>query len=135
MFALSKVLLGTSLTTRVETAFGSTPAPLDIDVDGGTGAEPLDLDVGVTDLPTSSTFKLSQLLGMKIGWDAASPGTDVTVKLSSKDVGADLTIPNLPSFVDVCVGGGLDRLLAAGAVVLHPATATTCRSSPTRSPR
>jgi hypothetical protein len=107
VFALSKVLLGTSSTTSVETAFGSTPAPLDIAVDGGTAGEPLDLDVGVTDLPTSSTFTLSQLLGMKLGWTAASPGTDVTVKLSAKDVGADLTIPNLPSFVDICVGGGL----------------------------
>jgi hypothetical protein len=29
------------------------------------------------------------------------------VKLSSKDVGADLTLTDLPSFVDVCVGGGL----------------------------
>ena len=107
VFALSKVLLGTSLTTSVETAFGSTPAPLDIAVDGGTGGEPLDLDVGVTDLPTSSTFTLSQLLGMKLGWTAATPGTDVTVKLSAKDVGADLTITDLPSFVDICVGGGL----------------------------
>ncbi len=107
VFALSKVLLGTSLTTSVETAFGSTPAPLDIAVDGGTAGEPLDLDVGVTDLPTSSTFTLSQLLGMKLGWTAATPGTDVTVKLSSKDVGADLTLSDLPSFVDVCVGGGL----------------------------
>ena len=107
VFALSKVLLGTSLTTKVETAFGSAPAPLDIAVDGGTAGEPLDLDVGVTDLPTSSTFTLSQLLGMKIGWTAASPGTDVTLKLSAKDVGADLTLTDLPSFVDVCVGGGL----------------------------
>ena len=107
VFALSKVLLGTSLTTSVETAFGSTPAPLDIAVDGGTAAEPLDLDVGVTDLPLSSTFTMSQLLGMNLDWTAATPGTDVTVKLSAKDVGADLTITDLPSFVDICVGGGL----------------------------
>ena len=107
VFALSKVLLGTSSTTSVETAFGSAPAPLDIVVDGGTAAEPLDVDVAVSDLPTSSTFTLSQLLGMKLGWTAAAPGTDVTVKLSSKDVGADLTLTDLPSFVDVCVGGGL----------------------------
>lgn len=107
VFALSKVLLGTSLTTKVETAFGATPAPLDIAVDGGTGGEPLDLDVEVNDLPTSSTFTLGQLLGMKIGWTAASSGTDVTLKLSAKDVGADLTLTDLPSFVDVCVGGGL----------------------------
>ena len=107
VFALSKVLLGTSSTTSVETAFGSTPAPLDIAVDGGTGGEPLDLDVEVNDLPLSSTFTLSQLLGMKLGWTAAAPNTDVAVKLSSKDVGADLTLTDLPSFVDVCVGGGL----------------------------
>jgi hypothetical protein len=106
VFALSKVLLGTGPTTSVETAFGSTPAPLDIAVAGGTAAEPLDLDVGVTDLPLSSTFTLSQLLGMKLGWSAATPGTDVTVKLSAKDVGADLTLTDLPSFVDVCVGSG-----------------------------
>ena len=31
----------------------------------------------------------------------------MTVKLSAKDVGADLTITDLPSFVDICVGGGL----------------------------
>lgn len=107
VFALSKVLLGTSLTTKVETAFGSAPKPLDIAVDGGTGGEPLDMDVTVTDLPTSSTFTLSQLLGMKIGWTAASSGTDVALKLSAKDVGADLTLTDLPSFVNVCVGGGL----------------------------
>ncbi len=29
------------------------------------------------------------------------------MKLSAKDVGADLTLSDLPSFVDVCVGGGL----------------------------
>jgi hypothetical protein len=107
VFALSKVLLGTSATTKVETAFGSAPAPLDIAVDGGTGAEPLDLDVVATDLPTSSTFSLNQLLGMRIGWNAASHGTDVGLKLSAKEVGADLTLSDLPSFVDVCVGGGL----------------------------
>lgn len=107
VFELSRVLLGTSATTKVETAFGALPAPLDIAVDGGTGGEPLDLDVGVTDLPTSSTFTLSQLLGMKIGWNGASPGTDVALKLSAKDVGADLTLSDLPSFIDVCVGGGL----------------------------
>ena len=107
VFALSKVLLGTSLTTSVETAFGSAPAPLDIAVDGGTGAEPLDLDVGVNDLPLSSTFTLNQLGGMKLGWSAGASNTDVTVKLSSKDVGADLTLTDLPSFVDVCIGGGL----------------------------
>jgi hypothetical protein len=107
VFALSKVLLGTSATTSVETAFGSTPAPLDIAVDGGTGGEPMDLDVEVNDLPLSSTFTLNQLAGMKLGWDAESPDTDVAVKLSAKDVGADLTISDMPSFVDVCVGGGL----------------------------
>jgi hypothetical protein len=107
VFALSKVLLGTSLTTSVETAFGSAPAPLDIAVDGGTGGEPLDLDVVVDDLPLSSTFTLSQLGGMKLGWTADAANTDVQVKLSSKDVGADLTLTDLPSFVDVCVGGGL----------------------------
>lgn len=107
VFALSKVLLGTSSTMSVETGFGSAPAPLDIAVDGGTGGDPLDLDVGVSDLPLSSTFTLNQLLGMKLGWSAATPGTDVTVKLSAKDVGADLTITDLPSFVDVCFGGGL----------------------------
>ncbi|HWI06575.1 MAG TPA: hypothetical protein VNT54_03555, partial [Solirubrobacteraceae bacterium] len=107
VFGLSKVLLGTSATTKVQTEFASAPAPLDIAVDGGTGGEPLDLDVTVTDLPTSSTFTLSQLLGMKIGWDAASAGTDVALKLSAKDVGADLTLTDLPSDVDVCVGGGL----------------------------
>jgi hypothetical protein len=106
VFALSKLLLATAGTTKVETAFGSAPAPLDIAVDGGTGGEPLDLDVAVTDLPTSSTFTLSQLLGLKIGWDAGSSGTDVTLKLSAKEVGADLTLTDLPSFVDVCVGGG-----------------------------
>jgi len=107
VFALSKVLLGTSLTTSVETAFGSTPAPLDIAVDGGTGGEPLDLDVVVDDLPLSSTFTLSQLGGMKLGWTAGAANTDVAVKLSAKDVGADLTLTDLPSFVDVCIGGGL----------------------------
>lgn len=109
VFALSKVLLGTSSTTSVETAFGSAPAPLDIAVDGGTGSEPVDLDVGVSELPLSSTFTLSRLLGMKLGWNAATPGTDVTVKLSSKDVGADLAISDLPSFVDICLGGGLSQ--------------------------
>ena len=107
VFALSKVLLTSLLGTKVETAFGSTPAPLDIAVDGGTGAEPLDLDVSVTDLPLSSTFEFSQLLGLNVVWTAASPGTDVTLKVSAKDVGADLTIPDLPSSVDVCFGGGL----------------------------
>ncbi len=105
--AIQKVLLGMASTTNVETLFGSQPAPLDLTVDGGTAAEPLDVDVTVTDLPTASTFQLSTLLGMKIGWTAANPGTDVTLKLASKDVGADLSMPDLPSFVDVCVGGGL----------------------------
>jgi hypothetical protein len=31
----------------------------------------------------------------------------VTLKLSANEVGADLTLTDLPSFVDVCVGGGL----------------------------
>jgi hypothetical protein len=107
VFALSKVLLTSLLGTKVETAFGSTPAPLDIAVDGGTGADPLDLDVGVTDLPLSSTFEFSDLLGMNITWTAASAGTDVALKVAAKDVGADLSIPDLPANVDVCVGGGL----------------------------
>jgi hypothetical protein len=107
VFALSKVLLTSLLGTKVETAFGSTPAPLDIAVDGGTGADPLDLDVGVADLPLSSTFEFSDLLGMNIAWTADGAGTDVTLKVAAKDVGADLSIPNLPSSVDVCVGGGL----------------------------
>jgi len=107
VFALSKVLLSTLVSTKVETAFGQTPQPVDVAVDGGTAAEPLDLDVGVEDLPLSSTFEFDQTLGMKVGWEAATAGTDVTLKVSSKDVGADLSIPNLPSSVDVCFGGGL----------------------------
>lgn len=107
VFALSRVLLGTSITTSVDTAFGSAPKPLDIAIDGGTAGEPMDLDVEVDDLPTSSVFTFSQLLGMKIGWTAAAPGTDVDLKVSTKDVGADLDIPDLPSVVNVCVGGGL----------------------------
>lgn len=107
VFALSRVLLGTSISTSVDTAFGSAPKPLDIAIDGGTSAEPMDLDVEVDDLPTASVFTFSQLLGMKIGWTAATPGTDVDLKVSTKDVGADLEIPDLPSVVNVCVGGGL----------------------------
>lgn len=107
-FHLSKVLLTNLLGTKVETAFGTTPQPLDLAVDGGTTADPMDLDVVVTDLPTSSTFELSQLLGMHITWNASSPGTDVGLKLSSKDVGADLDIPDLPSSTNVCIGGKLD---------------------------
>jgi hypothetical protein len=107
VFGLKKVLLSNALTTSVETAFGATPAPLDLAVDGGSGAEPLDLDATITDLPTSSTFTFSQVLGMKIGWSADAPGTDVGLKVAAKDVGADLTISDLPSSVNVCVGGGL----------------------------
>lgn len=107
VFGLSKALLTSVISTKVETAFGSAPAPLDLAVDGGSAADPLDLDVGVGDLPLSSTFEFSDLLGMKIKWTAASPGTDVALKVSAKDVGADLSIPDLPSSVDVCVGSGL----------------------------
>jgi hypothetical protein len=106
VFALSRVLLGTSTTTSVDTAFGSIPKPLDISIDGGTGAAPLDLDVEVNDLPTSSVFTFGQLLGMKIGWTAAAAGTDIGLKVAAKDVGADLSIPDLPASVNVCVGGG-----------------------------
>lgn len=107
VFGLRKVLLGMLASTKVETAFGSAPAPLDVIVDGGTGADPLDLDVGVSDMPLSSTFEFQDLLGMKINWDALTPGTDVTMNLSSKSVGAVLSMPDLPSDVNVCVGGGL----------------------------
>jgi hypothetical protein len=107
VFALSRVLLGTASTTSVETAFGATPQPLDIAIDGGTGAEPLDLDVEVNDLPASSVFTFGQLLGMNIGWKAATAGTDIGLKVASKDVGANLSIPDLPATVNVCVGGGV----------------------------
>lgn len=117
-FGLSKVLLTDLLGTKVETAFGTPPPPLDLAVDGGTAADPIDIDVVVTDLPTASTFELSQLLGMKLKWTAASAGTDVGLKLSSKDVGADLNIPNLPSSVDVCIGGKLDCSPQSKQIVL-----------------
>ncbi|MEX2194228.1 MAG: hypothetical protein WD844_03005 [Thermoleophilaceae bacterium] len=106
-FGLKKVLLGMLTSTKVETEFGSAPAPLDVAVDGGTAGEPLDLDVDVEELPISSTFELDTLLGTQIKWNAPTAGTDVGLTLSAKDVGAVLDLPNLPQTVDVCVGGGL----------------------------
>lgn len=47
------------------------------------------------------------LLGTDLKWTAASAGTDVSVKLSAKDVGTDLTLSDLPSQMETCVGGGL----------------------------
>jgi len=51
-------------------------------------------------------FTFGRLLGMKIGWAAATAGTDIGLKVASKDVGADLSIPDLPATVNLCVGGG-----------------------------
>ncbi len=112
VFDLNKVLLTDILGTKVQTAFVATPKPLDIAVDGGTGAEPLDLDVTAGDLPLASTFDFSTVGGMKIKWDvhdgAAATGTDVDVNVSSKDVGAVLDVDDLPTHVDVCIGGRLE---------------------------
>jgi len=105
-FDLAKALLGTT-STSMETAFGAAAAPLDLTVAGGTAAEPLDITVGFGDLPSSSTFTFSPLLGMRVGWAAAAPGTDAGLKVSAKEVGADLTLTDLPSSANACVGGGL----------------------------
>ena len=90
---LAKVLLTDLIGTKVETAFGATPKPLDIAMDGGTAGEPLDLDVTAGDLPLASTFEFGTVGGMKIKWDVHTEapgvnGTDVDVNVSSKDVGA-----------------------------------------------
>ena len=107
VFGLQKVVLTNFISTKVETAFGVDPAPLDVDVLAGDFVEPVDLDVVVDDLPRSSTFEVNDANGLELGWDASEAGTDVDVKLSSKDVGADLQVPNLPDHLEMCVGSGI----------------------------
>lgn len=106
-FGLQKVLLTSLVSTAVETAFGTpTPAGLDLDVLGGTGAEPVDLDVTADDVPQASTFELDTLLGTEIAWNASDADTDVHLALAAKDVGAKLDLTDLPSSTSVCIGSG-----------------------------
>jgi hypothetical protein len=117
-FGLKTVKLTDLLGTKVESEFGSTPAPMDITVAGGTSstasdsdAGPLDIGVGITDLPIKSTFELGTLLGTHIKWTDQNPGTGgthVNVNLSSKSVGLKNLAITLPATADVCVGGNLD---------------------------
>ena len=123
---LQKVLLTSLLSTKVETGFGAPPAPLDVVVDGGTVADPLDVDLNIKDLPISSTFELDTSLGTRLKWNAPTPGTDIHVNLAAKSVGASLDVTDLPGFVDVCVGTGLIGCIPKAPQVVRVDPCITC---------
>jgi hypothetical protein len=96
-------------TTKVSTGFGATPKGLDVHVESGTSGEPTTLDLDVGDLPASSEFTLNKEDGIRATWHAPQGGTDMHLGLSSKDIGADLQIDDLPADVNhLCVGHNSD---------------------------
>ena len=99
-------------TTKVATGFGATPKELDVHVESGTGGEPTTLDLDVGDLPSSSEFTLNKDDGIRATWHAPQGGTDMNLELSSKDIGADLRIRDLPANINhLCVGHNTHPLI------------------------
>lgn len=95
----------TTSRTRVTTAFDADPAPLDVDMAAGTSEDPSDIDIVVDDLRTSQQFTLTDYNGLYVDWRTNEPGTDVDLDVSTKDIGTDLNLRDLPTVASFCLGG------------------------------
>ncbi len=102
----------TNSATVVTTGFAANPAPLDVHMDGGTVDDPTDIDVVVNELKTWQQFTLLDWSGLRVNWRTNEAGTDLDLDVSTKDVGTDLHVRDLPTVAQFCVGG--DQQCATG---------------------